>query len=737
MEEIYLSKKFTITFAGDTSLGDWYLKKPNRKNELKRLNENPLSYFDGVKSLVQPSDYFILNLETVLAENPSGFVQGKQYPNYDNPERTLNALKHLGVSAVSLANNHTMDFGSNVLKETMKKLKKSGIKTFGAGKHTKEASKPLKIEVKGKKDNKNIYVITGMRASRRYREDYSFFAKQKKPGVNSLSTKRITNEIKKIRKRDSKAIIVVCPHWQGIDYKWVSTKVEEKCRNFLHEGADFVFAHGTHMANHIEKTDKGTIVYSMGNFVFNSPGRYKKMQAPPYSLIIELNIEENEGKWQVEPLFYPIVTDNRLTKFNVRMANKLESNELLNILNSKMTNNPTGILETIKSNNTYYYRLSNTLESTTKKNNNLSGVNLKDVIMGNAMMSNADFKDDKIFNDHLRQLKNLHNEIDKNFFNYYEKLRKNNNIRKDKKRLQKLSHVVKKEYLSHGFIKHFERRKIKLNNAFSFKEIMAEKSQLRNYKFREYSWKLDKKTNAYPFMQDIGLRTPKTDSNTYKLSDIDEPTSPTVIKPIQSTGSAGVYLIFDKNVILSAREGTYLNSWDELQADAINRLDNWEKGKSGSILKDEWMIEELVLSAPNSTIPPSDLKFYCFYGEVVLVLETNRLHKKFCFWDANMNLINPFTNYEPYEGKGFTQEHINLVAEASSKIPAPYIRMDMLNGHDGLVFGEATPRPGGYHLFNNEYDRILGQAYQTAEARLTRDLLHGKKFDEFTNHFKI
>src|SRR5699024_12043802 len=99
-----MSKNFTITFAGDTSLGDWYLQKPNRKKELKRLNHNPSSFFKGVKELVKSSDHFILNLETVLAEKPSGFIEGKQYPNYDTPKRTLNVLKDLGVSAVSLAN---------------------------------------------------------------------------------------------------------------------------------------------------------------------------------------------------------------------------------------------------------------------------------------------------------------------------------------------------------------------------------------------------------------------------------------------------------------------------------------------------------------------------------------------------------------------------------------------------------------------------------------------------------
>src|SRR5690625_855851 len=128
-----MAKQFTITFAGDTSLGDWYLKKPNRQKELDRLNLDPFSFFEGVQPLVKSSDYFILNLETVLTENPSNFIEGKSYPNFDTPNRTLNVFNKLGVSAVSLANNHTMDFGSDVMLETKDRLKEAGIDSFGAG----------------------------------------------------------------------------------------------------------------------------------------------------------------------------------------------------------------------------------------------------------------------------------------------------------------------------------------------------------------------------------------------------------------------------------------------------------------------------------------------------------------------------------------------------------------------------------------------------------------------------
>lgn len=733
-----MAKQFTITFAGDTSLGDWYLKKPNRKQELNRLNLDPFSFFEGVQPLVQSSDYFILNLETVLAENPSGFIEGKNYPNFDNPERTLSVLKKLGVSAVSLANNNTMDYGSDVLLETRDRLKGAGINSFGAGENEKEAENPLKIVVKGEKNNKNVYVFTGMRASRRYRVDYKFMAGKKDAGVNPLNFKTISKKIARLRKRDPKSIIIVCPHWQGLDYKWATTKIEEKCRGFLEAGADFVFAHGTHMANHIEQNEDGVIAYSIGNFVFNSPGRYKKMQAPPYSLIIKLQLLESEGDWIIEPQYYPIVTDNKLTDFNVRRANELESRELLNILNSKVKNRLPTRLDIKENDEGYYFIIGENTNGDEEKNSYFSGVDLKDVVMGKATLSNIDFTDEQVFNEHIEQLDRLHDEIDKNFFHYYEKLAGDKNITANKERMDKLSKVVKKEYLSHKFVKRFERKKLKLEKAMSFKEIMAEKSHLRRLGYKEYSWKLDKKPNAYPFADSIGLRRPHADPKVYKFSEIEEPKKPAVIKPIRSTGSMGVYLVFNKTTILSAREGIYLSSWEELQEDATKKLEDWKEGKNKQFTKDEWMIEELILKEPDSTLPPSDLKFYCFYGEVLLVLETNRLHKKFCFWDPEMNIIDTGDHWKGlYKGSGFTKEDVNLVAEASLNIPTPFIRLDMLNGHDGLVFGEATPRPGQYHLFNNEYDRILGEAYRMAEARLTKDLLNGKRFDEFTRNFKL
>src|SRR5699024_5155172 len=109
-------------------------------------------------------------------------------------------------------------------------------------------------------------------------------------------------------------------------------------------------------------------------------------------------------------------------------------------------------------------------------------------------------------------------------------IRKDKTITTSKKRMDKLSEIVKKEYLSHGFVKKFERKKLKISNTMSFKEIMAEKSHLRRLGYKEYSWKLDKKNYAYPFVDSIGLRRPNADPKVYKFTEIEEPNKPAVIK---------------------------------------------------------------------------------------------------------------------------------------------------------------------------------------------------------------
>ncbi len=736
-----MRKKFVLTFVGDTSLGDWYLRQQGNSIITNRLDYDPFSFFQGVKPLVEDSDHFIINLETVLEENPSEFLEDKQYPNWDQPKRMLDILHKLGVTAVGLSNNHSMDFGPRVMLSTIGKLDASGIKVFGAGENEIEAGLPLKFTLEGENDSRNVYIFSGMNATKRYKEEYHFFATVESPGIKELTQETQVKNISEIRNADPEALIVVFPHWQGQDYKWTSQNswIREICHSFIDAGADYVLGQGPHMLNDIEKYRDGIIAYSIGNFIFNSPGRYQKFGVPPYSFVVRLEVSENKDSWTVEPYLYPIVTDNKSTNYRVTPIKGEKAMELLQILRDRAFVNEQNVLYGLGENEKGFF-LTVDNNSAQDKPENKQGIiqesnNILDIITGKIAISEIDFNDPEVIKMQVKDLKIAHQKIDKVFKEYYDRLSRSRVIRRNEfSTIHQLCETAKKEYVTHGLLRKFEREKIRIPKALSFREIMVENSELRRIGCHELAWKLDKKNSAYQFADKIGLRRPIMDNRIYGFEEIQKPNGPAVIKPISSTGSMGVYLMFNENSILSAREGIYLNNWEELQKDARKKLEDGKSGKNPLLRKDRWMIEELVLSAVGSTVPPNDLKFYCFYGEVLLILEANRAQNdKFCFWDSGMNLIKT----GKYEGKGqffedgtgFTQEDLNVVISASLQIPVPFIRLDMLKGHDGLVFGEATPRPGKFHLFNDQYDRKLGEAYRRAEARILHDLLNGK------NHF--
>lgn len=336
-----MGEKFIIAFAGDTSLGEWYINKSGKKELLHRLEDYPESFFNEIKTIINDSDYLILNLETVLADKPNIYFPDKKYPNSDKPERLLKLLKSLGVTAVSLANNHTMDFGPIIMLKTKELLEENKIQTFGAGRNLEEAEQPYKITLIGERSKKNIYIISGMNSSKRYRDKYNFFASDENPGINSINSNRIHQLIKKIRKEDPNSLIIMFLHWQGIDYQFDSenTNIHTTCSKLIEYGANYIIGHGPHILNEFEVSQSGTIAYSIGNFVFNSKGRYKQLEALPYSAIAKLHFEENENDWNVELRFYPIVTDNKVTNFQSRPINETEYGILKKMLSEKNATN--------------------------------------------------------------------------------------------------------------------------------------------------------------------------------------------------------------------------------------------------------------------------------------------------------------------------------------------------------------------------------------------------------------
>ncbi|MBZ9612089.1 CapA family protein [Rheinheimera maricola] len=309
-------RSFKISFCGDTSLGYYYLERASARYPVAfaRLQQQPESFFSQLLPALAASNEIIVNLEAVLSNLPAPAITGKQYPGRDKPDVFIPILKKIGVTAVMLANNHSMDFGADALLDMISQLEQAGIAVLGAGQNRQRACRPYIIN-HPTDCGKKIYIFNAMLANKRY-HDYGFFASDTSAGVAEADSEFWADTLMQLRDDEPDATIIMCPHWQGIDYKPVTVQQQEWCREMVAVGADYIIAHGSHTADTIEQFGSGQIFYSIGNFVFNSPGRYQKLDAAPQSLIVSL-VDNGDG-WQ--SVAQNILTDNKLTDFQVRLV---------------------------------------------------------------------------------------------------------------------------------------------------------------------------------------------------------------------------------------------------------------------------------------------------------------------------------------------------------------------------------------------------------------------------------
>ncbi|MCO5268232.1 MAG: CapA family protein [Brumimicrobium sp.] len=204
--------------------------------------------------LFQSSDYNIVNLEAPVTNSMSKIT--KTGPNLKaERESTLDVLKTLEINAVTLANNHILDYDEKGVKNTLEFCKENNIQTVGAGKNLLEASKTLYIE----SDEGRIAIVNF--AENEWASATSIYA-----GANPMD---VIENIKQIReaKKNAKNVIVII-HGGHEYYNLPSPRIQKQYRFYAEEGADLIVGHHTHCISGFETWKDVPIYYSLGNFLF-------------------------------------------------------------------------------------------------------------------------------------------------------------------------------------------------------------------------------------------------------------------------------------------------------------------------------------------------------------------------------------------------------------------------------------------------------------------------------------
>lgn len=246
-EDTQLSVK--ISFAGDVLLA----------SGVESLIEQKGTEFiiSDVKHIFEESDISMVNLECAISEIGTK-APDKQFTFRAKPQ-TLDVLKFSKMDIVSLANNHTLDFGVEALLDTFQNLRDYGIKYAGAGMNMDEAARPVFIEENGIK----IAFI----ASSRVIPVVSWTAGENTPGLAvTYDPKRTLEEIAFAKKQAD--IVVVYVHW-GEERKEMPLDYQKNmARAYIDEGADIVVGAHPHVLQGLEFYKGKLIAYSLGNFIF-------------------------------------------------------------------------------------------------------------------------------------------------------------------------------------------------------------------------------------------------------------------------------------------------------------------------------------------------------------------------------------------------------------------------------------------------------------------------------------
>ncbi len=240
------SADITLVFVGDVMLADG----PGR---LIRSGKDP---FRHVAAALKDADIAIGNLECVIAS--TGKPEPKPY-TFRAPKQSLRLLKKY-FSAVSLANNHSGDFGKGAFSEMLQLLERHQMPYFGGGRNLRAAHQPYIREVRGKR-----IAILGYNGF----FPRSFEALDDAPGIAWLDEDMVVEAIQHTKQTLGVDFLIVYPHWGWEYQKLASTRQRQLARLMIASGADAVVGGHPHVTQDIEIYQGKPIFYSLGNFVFD------------------------------------------------------------------------------------------------------------------------------------------------------------------------------------------------------------------------------------------------------------------------------------------------------------------------------------------------------------------------------------------------------------------------------------------------------------------------------------
>lgn len=240
--------------------------------------------FKGTASELARGDINLANLESPIAGGGQEFTEKKF--RFRAEPALAPALRQAGFNLVTLANNHSMDFGPDALLETTHHLETAGINWVGAGDNLGNARKMALYTIKGKRVAFLGYSLT---------QPLEFFAGAARPGTVPGYEKLVASDVASARRQADYVIVTI--HWGQEGSGAIQPYQQRTGRAAIDAGADAVIGHHPHVLQGVEHYKNGIIFYSLGNFAFASTSKTAE-----HGAMVRLKLNGSSRQAEVIPL---------------------------------------------------------------------------------------------------------------------------------------------------------------------------------------------------------------------------------------------------------------------------------------------------------------------------------------------------------------------------------------------------------------------------------------------------